>query len=408
MTIIIDLLVALLLGACVSRFALTALGLRAATKLERLVDIETLATFRWPRVSLVVPARDEAATIEGAVESKLRQDYPDLEMVLVDDRSTDGTAAVADMFASRDSRVRAQHIVELPHGWLGKVHALHRAVAQSRGEWILFSDGDVSLAPTAVRRAVAFAEQRKLDLLTVVPEFLPVSLAIDVAMADLIRSLLPLLQPDRIESSRSQFSAGGGAFMLVRRSAYERTPGLAALKLEVLDDMAFGQLVKETGGRCGVAIGRGLVRLAFYTSVSDFARGTEKAYASVGRCSLTRLFAFAAISVVVNLSPLFAAAAPFLPSWMRASAAVVLAFDLAGSVMMSLSVGGRVVPALLAPLGMLLTAPLLVRSAWLAIVRGGIVWRGTLYPTTELRTGMRYRFPWERRPPIASDANGRT
>jgi hypothetical protein len=408
MSIAIAILTVLILGACAARLALTALGLRAVTKLDRLADLDPPAPSRWPRVTLVLPARNEAATIEAAAESKLRQDYPDLEMVLVDDRSTDGTAAAADALAARDGRVRVLHLAGLPQGWLGKVHALHLAVAQSKGEWILLSDADVCLAPTAVRRAVAYAEHRGLDFLTVVPEFLPVSRVIDVAMADLMRSLLPLLQPDLIELPRSRLGVGGGAFMLVRRSAYELTPGFEALKCEVLDDMAFGQMVKEAGGRCGVAIGRGLVRLAFYTSVGDFARGTEKAFASVGRCSLTRLLAFTVISVAVNLAPLVAVAAPFLPSWVRGSAAGALAFDLAGSVVMSMSAGGRVAPALLAPLGVLLTAPLLVRSAWLAVVRGGIVWRGTLYRTAELRTGMRYRFPWEWRIFPASRAKGRT
>jgi hypothetical protein len=163
--------------------------------------------------------------------------------------------------------------------------------------------------------------------------------------------------------------------------------------MEVIDDMALGQMMKESGARCGVANGRDLVKLAFYTSFSDFARGAERAFASVGRCDLWRLLLFACATSFVNLAPFLLLVAPW-PASLRAAGALVAALDIAGSVWISRAIGGRMAPALLAPIGTLITAALLVRSAWLAAWRGGIRWRGTLYRTAELRAGMRYRFPW--------------
>lgn len=384
---------ALLVAGALSRLLMTGLGLRAAVMLPRLAELDVPAPPRWPLVSMLVPACNEGATIEGALRSKLAQDYPELEVVVVDDRSTDGTGAAVDRLADADERVRAIHLLELPQGWLGKVHALERGMAHVGGDWILLSDADVFLAPTTLRRAVAYAEHRGLDFLTLLPEFEPVSLAVDAALADLVRSLLPMLQPDGDDSAESRFGVGGGAFMLVRRSAYERTPGFEHLKLEVIDDMALGQMVKGSGARTGVANGRGLARIAFYTSLADLAIGSEKAFASAGRCSVPGLLLFAGATTFVNLSPLLLLVPPW-PLPLRAAGAVVLTVDIAGSIAMSRYLGGRVTPAVLAPIGAVITAAFLVRSAWLAAWRGGVLWRGTLYRTAELRAGMRYRFPW--------------
>src|SRR6185503_6720653 len=98
---------------------------------------------RWPKLSIIIPACNEAASIEAAVTSRLAQDYPDFEVCVIDDRSTDGTGAIVDRLAEGDPRVRAVHITELPEGWLGKVHALHRGVSIATGEWLLLSDADV-------------------------------------------------------------------------------------------------------------------------------------------------------------------------------------------------------------------------------------------------------------------------
>jgi len=124
---------------------------------------------RWPKLSIIIPARNEAASIEAAVTSRLAQDYPDFEVCVIDDRSTDGTGAIVDRLAEGDPRVRAVHITELPEGWLGKVHALHRGVSIATGEWLLLSDADVHFAPATLRRAIAHAEARGFDFVGVFP-----------------------------------------------------------------------------------------------------------------------------------------------------------------------------------------------------------------------------------------------
>src|SRR5262249_27703403 len=158
---------------------------RGMQGLPLLADDASPAPPEWPSVSLIVPARNEEASIGPAVRSRLAEGYPALEVVLVDDRSTDGTGAVVDALAREDGRIQPVHVQTLPPGWLGKVHALREGLRLAKGEWILFSDADVHLAPSALQKAVALAEARGLDQLAVLPQLVPTHWLIDAAMASL-------------------------------------------------------------------------------------------------------------------------------------------------------------------------------------------------------------------------------
>lgn len=155
--------------ACLLAIART---LRAVRKLS---DLDREPPARWPRVSLTVPARDEAANLEAAIVARLGDGYPDLELIVVDDRPSDGIAAIADAIAARDARVVVEHITSLPDGSLGKVHALQRGVARASGEWLLFSDADVHFAPGTLCRAISYLESEQADHLRVMPEMRRVS-----------------------------------------------------------------------------------------------------------------------------------------------------------------------------------------------------------------------------------------
>ena len=137
----------------------------------------------WPKLSVVIPACNEAAALESALGSVLEQDYPELEIILIDDRSTDGTAAIVDRMAAADPRILRYHVEQLPEGWLGKVHALDLGAAKAGGSWLLFTDADVHMAPGALRRAIAYAAHHSIDHLAAVPDLWPSSLLVDANMA---------------------------------------------------------------------------------------------------------------------------------------------------------------------------------------------------------------------------------
>lgn len=347
---------------------------------------------RWPRVSLIVPARNEVETLGPAMRSRLAEGYPALEVVLVDDRSTDGTGALVDAIAAEDSRVRALHLDSLPPGWLGKLHAMSEGLRRATGEWILFSDADVHLAPGTIARAVSLAEAQRLDHLSLLPQLDPATWLVDAALASFTRTGLVLGRVWLVSDPRSKVGGSVGAFGLVRRDALERSPGIEHLRLEVADDLALGQMLKSSGSRSALANGRELVRIHWYRSLAELTRGTEKGAAVFDHRLLPALCWTGALGAL-ELGPFLAAA--FAPSaiahWMGLGGAALL---LGSTLWMCRFAGQRTLPALLSPLGVVVNGVLLLRAAVVGKIRGGVQWRSTLYSRQELRPGRRVRAPW--------------
>ena len=359
----------------------------------------------WPPVSVIVPARDEAGTIEAAAETLLAQEYPDLQIVFVDDRSVDGTGAIMDRLATEDSqrRVAVVHVDELPDGWLGKVHALAAGWAASDGEYVLLTDADVHLAPGRLPAAVTVATEGGLDHLAACPAVWPAGAVVDVMVAAFLRQLLALaLPPTKVADPNSKAYFGVGAFNLVRREVFGATDGWAWLRMETADDMGVGLLMKQSGARCGVVTAFEHVGLHWYPTVAAAARGAEKGYASMGNCRPLPILGMAVVLNVLESAPLAGVAAI---AWLAAAgaqanwplvtagtlgAAVVAAF--VGSVVgVARWAKAPLVAGLAAPLVTPLVAALMVRVAWLGWRRGGVMWRGRLYPSTALRAGRRVR-----------------
>ncbi len=347
---------------------------------------------RWPRVSLIVPARNEVETLGPAMRSRLADGYPALEVVLVDDRSTDGTGALVDAIAAGDGRVRALHVTALPAGWLGKLHAMSEGLRHATGEWVLFSDADVHLAPGTIARAVSHAEAHGLDHLSVLPQLDPATWLVDAALASFTRTGLVLGRVWLVSDPRSKVGGSVGAFGLVRREALERSPGIEHLRLEVADDLALGQMLKSSGSRSALANGRELVRIHWYRSLAELTRGTEKG-AAVFDHRLLPAVRWTGALAALELGPFLAAAfAPYpVARWPGLVGAALL---LGSTLWMCRFAGQRTLPALLSPLGVVVNGVLLLRAAVVGKIRGGLQWRSTLYDPEELRPGRRVRAPW--------------
>ncbi|MCY1081355.1 glycosyltransferase [Archangium lansingense] len=349
---------------------------------------------RWPRVSLVIPACNEVDSLEAAVASRLAQDYPELEVVLIDDRSSDGTSALVDRLAAADARVKALHITHLPEGWLGKLHALHRGAEAATGDWLLFTDADVHFAPDTVRRAMALCEARSWDFLTVLFRLRPTTFLLDTAVSTTMRMIGTAARLHRVADPTSSASMGAGVFNLVRRDMLARTRGFEWLKLEIADDAAFGQMVKRAGGRCGVAHALDRVSVELYPSMRAMARGCEKSgFGVLGQLSNTRLVLSCLLFLLIETAPLLALA-PGWPEWLRVAGLAGTGMALATCALASHVLRRPLLATLAYPVGTLLFVFLMLRSGWLGWRRGGIVWRGTLYPTEMLRAGIRYETPF--------------
>jgi len=366
---------------------------RSMRAVPELAELSPPDPARWPRVSVIVPACNEEPTLERAARSRLADDYPELEIVLVDDRSVDGTGAVVDRLAAEDPRVLALHVTELPPGWLGKLNALHQGVARARGEWLLFSDADIHFRAGTLRKAVALAEARGLDHVVLMARIVASTPLTDAAVNALLGALGATVDFSKLDDPRSRHAIGSGIFSLVRRSTFDRTRGFEWLRLEVVDDLALGQMLKDAGARQTMVNARSGLTLDWYRSVEHMARSLEKnGFALVGRYRVGMLALTLAVTLPLTLGPYAGAAVGGAP-WVRPTCLATLAVALGTYALFNRWLGRRAWTALLAPVGSLLMAYFVVRAAAMALARGGVEWRGTRYPTRQLRENMRFRFP---------------
>jgi hypothetical protein len=377
-----------LLYACVSTWG----TVRVVRGVPVLLRDRSSPPERWPRVSLIVPARNEAETLGPAMRSRLTEGYPALEVVLVDDRSTDGTGPVVDAIAAEDPRVRAVHLTSLPAGWLGKLHAMREGLRLATGEWLLFSDADVHLAPGTLRRAVSYAEAQGLDHLSILPQLRPATWMVDAALASFTRTGLVMGRVWLVSDPRSTVGGSVGAFGLVRRSALVRSPGIEHLRLEVADDLALGQMLKASGSRSAVVNGRGLVLIHWYRSLAELARGTEKAAALFDH-RLWPALCWTGTLTALELGPFVNGL--LAPSLLGRGLGLLGVTLLLGSTLWMCRFAGQPpLAALLSPMGVVVNAVLLLRASVLGKMRGGLLWRSTLYRPEDLRPGRRVRAPW--------------
>ncbi len=394
MTAIQILVVSFTLLACVMwaiALIITVQGMRRVRLLSK-IRAEPPAT--WPRVSVIVPACNEVDHIEDAMRSHLQTLYPNIEFLLVDDRSTDGTSETIDRLAEKDERVRAIHIRELPEGWLGKVHAMDVGQREASGDWLLFTDADVHISPESLTKTVAFCEAEERDFLTVIPRFLPTGkLLLDAAATLSVYGIFAGGRVWNVDDPKARQVAGFGAFLLVRRSVFERTEGLGWLRLEIADDLGVGLLMKQASAKCTLLNARDDVSLKFYNTLAELRSSHEKAgFAIIGRYRLGRMIAFALVSILFDFLPFLG----FLPvgvPWLPVLGVVGVMLRIAVLGVFVWRIKRPLVSAILFPVGSLINNLLLARSGFVGFRNGGIRWRGTFYPTDMLRQGQRVRFP---------------
>lgn len=332
-----------------------------------------------PSLSLLIAARDEARTLEAALQALLKLDYPQLEIWVVNDRSQDATGDLLEHQAGRDSRLRVLHINELPPGWLGKNHALQCAARQAQGEWLLFSDADVLFEPDSLARALRLAQQAECDHLVLGPRILCETFWEKVFVAFFGTAFCYRYRPDLV-GQKGPYYAGVGAFNLIRRRVYEELGGHTSLAMEVLDDMELGKLVKSRGFRQRFVAAPDAVSVRWAEGLGGLIRGLEKnAFAG-----LHYSVGFALVSCAITLWASWAPLGLLWLGWTGWGALGLLAM-LACSTINCRGVGHPFWCGLFFPLAGTVFCYVLLRAAWLCQWRGGIHWRGTFYTLRDLR-----------------------
>lgn len=370
-----------------------ALGARKMASLKDSPD-DPLIAGAAPKVSIIVTALNEADTIAPALRSLLAIDYPQLEIIVIDDRSTDATPAILDRIAVAHPSLRVLHIAALPSGWLGKNHALHCGAGMATGDFLLFTDADVVFAPDAVSRAAAYCNRHQVDHLTLLFDVVARTQLLRAMLLSFAVAFMARFQPWKVNRSPDRF-VGVGGFNMVRRSAYLDVGGHAAIPLAVLDDLALGQLMKQGGHRQHALLGSGLVSVEWYRSTPELGRGIEKNIFAAFDYRLSRLALATVLIVVARVWPWIALFVThgivFYLSAATLAAGLLLSIDL-------LRARGWSYRCLLfAPIVPLIELWMWWRGSVLALARGGIVWRGSFYPLQQIRQAHRGAMKRKRR-----------
>ena len=247
-----------------------------------------------PKISVVVAAKDEAENIEQCMRTMLAQDYPDFELIVCNDRSTDDTAAIAERVAAEDSRARLINIQSLPEGWCGKSHAMQKGIAASSGPWICMIDADCSqTSDRTLSTAIQYAIDNRVDLLSVLPTLEMRSFWEAVVQPVCSGMLMIWYDPADVNNPRKPQAYANGAFMLIRRSAYEAIGTHEAIRDRLTEDMNMAAEVKRSGLNLKVIRNSGLYQVRMYSSLREMVRGWSRiffgTFPTLGRLTLCLL-----------------------------------------------------------------------------------------------------------------------
>jgi cellulose synthase/poly-beta-1,6-N-acetylglucosamine synthase-like glycosyltransferase len=373
-----------------SRLLDAALGMPKVADISRPEWDRKPATPRGnPRVSIIVPARNEEAHIAPALATLLKIDYDNYEVIAVNDRSTDRTGEIIDRIASTpeaSGRLKVIHIAELPSGWLGKVHAMWSAANQASGDWLLFTDADVLFRPDVLNRALAYAEAESADHLVLFPRMIMKSPGERIVIAFFQTLFVFGHRPWKVADPKTKDHIGVGAFNMIRRSVYDAVGTYQALRFEVVDDMKLGKIVKNGGYAQRNVYGANLISLRWVQGAMGMVNNLTKNSFAIMSFQWWRALLSAFALAFLNLMPFLGVG--LAHGWARVPYVVALASIFGIYVGMSSESDVPVYYFVLHPVGATLFVYTMLRSMTLTLVRGGVVWRGTFYPLDELRKGM--------------------
>jgi len=364
-----------------------------------------------PRVSIIVPARNEEQHIRETLTRLLALEYANYEIIVVNDRSTDRTGQIMEEIAAgpcgadtlvrlqaapalqteadrsvRPTRLKVIHISELPPGWLGKTHAMWTAGKQATGDWLLFTDADVLFKPDSLRRAIAYAVPEKADHVVLFPRMIMKSAGERMMIAFFQALFVFAHRPWKVADPDARDHMGVGAFNLVRRPVYEAVGTYQALRMEVLDDMKLGKVVKNAGFSQRNVFGEDLISLRWAEGAFGVVNNLTKNFFAVMSFQRWRTVACIFGLAFLNLGPFLGVW--LAQGWARLPYAVALGSLFA--IYCGMSSRSSVPPQyfFLHPISSSLFMYTLLRSMFLTLWNDGIVWRGTKYPLEELKKGM--------------------
>ncbi len=336
-----------------------------------------------PSLSIVVAARNEERNIEESLRSLLALDYEPLEVIVVNDRSTDATGSILERISLDHSGLQVLHLEVLPENWLGKNHALQQGAMIASGDYILFTDADVTFQPDFLKQPVAHAHREQLGMLAALPSITMPSLLLESFVIMFASAFVSYFKPWKAPDPDSKAYIGVGAFNLVSAEAYQEAGMHEPIRMRPDDDVQLGKLMKKAGHRLEMINAAGAISVQWYASVRELVRGLEKNIVAGAEYRLSILAGVLFGLVGFFLWPFVAlVVAPGLARWIYL-AVILLMIGL--NMIWARKVGVRALSAICLPLTVLLCIYILIRNTFLTYWRGGIQWRDTHYSLRELR-----------------------
>jgi chlorobactene glucosyltransferase len=344
-----------------------------------------------PLISVCVPARNEERNIRRCVEALLAQTYPNFEVIVLEDRSTDMTAEILRSIAAQNDKLIVIDGSELPSGWAGKPHALTQAAAAARGEWLCFVDADTFVTPDALAAVYAKAMETNTDLFTIMTR--------QIMLTFWERTVLPLVMlalsvgfsPRKVNDPKRKDAIANGQFIFIKRDVYAAVGGHATIKSSIVEDKDLAVLVKGKGYRLIVADGRKVASTRMYTSLAEMWEGwTKNIYLGLrddrGLLLLGVFGAFLAFTAALLLPAwvIWGAVLTVVGSGLEGGVVLIEALALWGyliywRILASRGMGIPAWYALTTPLGAGVFAAMMLTSAWNVLSGAGVTWKGRRY-----------------------------
>ena len=344
-----------------------------------------------PLISVCIPARNEERNIRACVEAMLAQDYPNLEVIVLDDRSTDATPSILADIASRDPRLRPINGSDLPEGWAGKPHALHQASAVARGEWLCFVDADTFVMREALSSCYTKAIETNADMFTIMTFQIMGTFWEKVVMPLVMSALSVGFSPRKANDPKRKDAIANGQFIMIKCSVYDAIGGHESVKDQIVEDKAIAEQVKWKGYRLVVANGYAVARTRMYTSLPEMWEGwTKNIYLGLrDQPSLLVLGVFGAFLLLITA--LFLPIWPLLGlfwylqggGWMAAAvitkSLILWAFLIYVRARVAKAMDISALYAFTTPLGAAVFAAMMLTSTWKVLSGKGVVWKGRMY-----------------------------
>jgi chlorobactene glucosyltransferase len=340
-----------------------------------------------PLISILIPARNEEDNIKRCINSLLKQDYDNFEILVLDDNSTDNTAKIVNELIEKDSRIRLYSGKPLPRGWLGKSYACQQLANYAKGQYFLFVDADTLHFPTSISSSVACLLKYKVDALSVFAKQIIVSFSERMVVPFgnfMILAFMPLALIRR--SRRALFCTAIGQFMLFKKEVYETIGGHESIKGEMLEDVIISKHVKKSGYKFMIFDGRSNLYCRMYHNFSEVVSGYSKILFASFDYSVMMLFISITLMAAIYITPFVMLPLGIIFDWHQIYVNIIflqIIFILVTRIIISIRYKMKVVDLFLYPLSVIYLLSMAVNSVLQYKFNIGVCWKGRTYNVGE-------------------------